>query len=594
MKKTLLESLVDYDTALLRALADVRGAVLTSNHRPTAAAELEAQLVSPASLAIALADLSPEETEAMAALQAAGGWMEAPRFARRFGAVRGMGPGRLEREQPWLSPANPAEGLWYRALIFKGFQQAEGGVVEVVYIPFDLLASLPDLSDKLPPRGDVPGLAIEPVAPPPRIHPASSDVVEDVFGVLVTVRNQAVRLRPDGWLSPKDLQAINALCVSPLPSANVAAAKLADDDRLALVVHLPRAAGLVAIDEGRLALNSDLARAWLVASPAQRLLALQSAWRDDADWNDLWRVPSFKPQPTGWKNDPALARRQVLGCLAHCRPGEWYGLDDLTQSVKASNPDFQRPDGDYTAWYIHDLGGQALMGFEHWDEVEGALLRYLVGGPLHWLGVLDLGFEEGTGQPTAFRLAEAGLSLLELASPPEAEPPPSQADAPAGQADAPASQAGVPDLIVNNDFSVHVRTDASLYTRFQLARFADFLGREADHVRYRMSPTSLARARRGDISLDQINAFLARTSGGRAPAVVLDRLRRWSERSGRVRLEPGVVLRVDRPETLKALRRNPAMARLLGEALGPQAVLVPRDNVRQVRRWLVEQGYLEQ
>jgi hypothetical protein len=582
MKKTLRESLVDYDMALLRALAEMRGAVLTSNRRPTAAAELESQLVTPASLAIALTDLSPEETETLAALQAAAGWMEAPRFARRFGAVRSMGPGRLEREQPWRSPANPAEGLWYRALIFKGFRQAEGGVVEVVYIPEDLLASLPDLSDSLPARGDTPGLAIEPVAPPSHIHPASADATEDVFGVLVTVRNRSMRLRTDGSLSPKDLQAINALCVSPLPAANVA-----DDDRLSLIVHLSRTAGLVATDEGRLVLNPDMARAWLGMSPARRLLALQTAWRDDADWNDLWRVPSLKPQPTGWKNDPVLARRQVLSFLAHCRPGKWYGLDNLTQAVNAVNPDFQRPDGDYTAWYIHDLSGQPLMGFEHWEEVEGALLRYLIGGPFHWLGVLDLGYEEAPGKPTVFRLAETGLSLLELASPPEA-------DAPASQPGAPASQPGVPDLMVSDDFSVRVRLDANLYTRFQLARFADFLGREADHVRYRMSPQSLARARRGDISLDQISAFLIRSSGGRMPSKVLDNLRSWGERSGSVRLEPGVVLRVDRPETLKALRRDPAVARLLGEVLGPQAVLVPRANVRHVRLWLMEQGYLDE
>jgi hypothetical protein len=210
----------------------------------------------------------------------------------------------------------------------------------------------------------------------------------------------------------------------------------------------------------------------------------------------------------------------------------------------------------------------------------------MICGPLHWLGVLDLGYEEAPGKPTAFRLAETGLSLLEHAPPPEAEPPPSQADAPA-------RQAGVPDLTVGDDFSVRVWLDASLYTRFQLARFADFLGREADHVRYRISPTSLARARRGDISLDQINAFLARASGGRVQAKVLDGLRSWVERSGSVRLEQGVVLRVDRPETLAALRRDPTVARLLGEVLGSQAVLVPRANVRQVRRWLAEQGYLD-
>ena len=573
MKRTLRESLVDYDMALLRALAEIRGAVLTSNHRPAAADELEAQLVTPASLAIALADLSAEEIVALAALQDAGGWMESPRFARRFGAVRSMGPGRLEREQPWRSPANPAEGLWYRALVFKGFRQTEGGVVEVVFIPDDLLTSLPDLSDSLPPRGDVPDLAIQPIASPTRIHPATADAVEDVFGVLVTVRNQAVRLQPDGSLSPKVLQTINALCVSPLPAANVA-----DDARLAFIVHLPRAADLVDTDEGQLVLNPDPARAWLGASRAQQLLALQTAWRDDTGWNDLWRVPLLKPQPTGWKNDPVLARRQVLGFVAHCQPGKWYGLDDLTQAVKASNPDFQRPDGDYTAWYIHDLGGQTLMGFEHWDEVEGALLRYLVGDPLHWLGILDLGYEEGPGKPTAFRLAESGLPLLGLAPSPEIAPP---------------SQPNSPDLTVDNDFSVRVRTETSLYTRFQLSRFADFLGREGDQVRYRMSPLSLARARRDDISPDQISTFLTRTTGGRAPAKVLDGLRSWGERSGRVQLESGVVLRVDRPETLKALRHNPAVARLLGEVLGPQAVLVPRDKVRQVRRWLAEQGYLE-
>jgi hypothetical protein len=577
MKKTLSDSLVDYDMALLRALAEVRGAVLTSNRRLTAADELEAQLVTPASLAIALADLSEAETEALAALQSAGGWMEAPRFARRFGPIRRMGPGRLEREQAWLSPANPAEGLWYRALIFTGFRQTEGGVVEVVYIPDDVLQSLPDLSpdEPLAPETER-GLAMEPLPPPARASPAIGDVVvENVFGMLVAVRNRDVRPKPDGSLAPKDLQAINALCVSPLPAANVA-----DDDRLGFIVHLPRAAGLVTVDVGRLALNPDPARAWLAASPAQRLSALQTAWRDDEGWNDLWRVPSLKPQPTGWKNDPIMARRQVLNFLAGCHPGDWYGLAELISAVKEAAPDFQRPDGDYTAWYIHDPGGQPLMGFEHWDAVEGALLRYLVSGPLHWLGAVDLGFGADSSEPTAFRLAETGLALFDIAPLPEAEPPP--------------GSPGPPDLVVGEDFTVRVPSDSSLYTRFQLARFGDLLGREADGVRYRLSPQGLARAHQGGgISPDQIIAFLTRASGHRAPAKVLDDLRRWGERSGSVRMEAGVVLRVDRPETLEALRREPAIARLLGEVLGPQAVLVPRANVKQVRRWLLEQGYLE-
>lgn len=573
MVKTLRESLVDYDMAMLRALAEVRGAVLTSNHRVTAANELAAQVSTPASLAIALADLSPAETEALAEVQGAGGWMEAPRFARRFGDVRTMGPGRLEREQPWMAPANPAEGLWYRALFFKGFRQREEGMVEIVYIPGDLLTLLSDLSaGRLPSRNDNIGLSIEPTTAPSHIQPADASMVEDVFGIMVAARNQTIRLKTDGSLYPKEWQAINVLCVSPLPAASVA-----DDERLVFIVHISCAAKLVTAAEGRLALNSDPARAWLQASPAQRLLALQTTWRDDPNWNDLWRVPTLRPQATGWKNDPALARGKALSVLADCRPGDWYRLDELTQAVKASDPDFQRPDGDYTTWYIQDLNGLPLMGFEHWEKVEGALLRYLVSGPLHWLGVTDLGLEADSDQPTALRLADAGLPLLGLAPLPEAESP--------GTAS--------PYIEVSENFTVRVPLAASLYSRFQLARFTDLSGRGTDHVRYRISPASLTRARQGGITIDQISTFLNRASGDRVPARVLEGLRIWQERSGSARLEQRVVLRVNRPETLKALRQDPDIAPLLGEVLGPQAVLVPRPNMKQVRRWLAEQGYLD-
>jgi hypothetical protein len=292
-------------------------------------------------------------------------------------------------------------------------------------------------------------------------------------------------------------------------------------------------------------------------------------------------VPSLKPQPTGWKNDPALARRQVLGFLTACHPGKWYGLDDLVMAVKAAAPDFQRPDGDYTAWYIHDLQGRALMGFEHWERVEGALLRYLVAGPLHWLGVVDLGFAEELPQPAAFRLAETGLALLGLAMLAAVDEPP-------------AGDRGVEParLSIGDDFSLSLPLEASLYTRFQVTRLADLIGREAGQVRYRLSQLSLARARRQRITPEQIGGFLARASGGQVPDKVMAGLRGWQKHTLSLRLEEGAVLRADRPETLQALRRDPTIAPLLGEILGPLAILVPRQHLAQVRRWLAERGYL--
>jgi hypothetical protein len=601
MKRTLHESLVDYDMALLRAVAEIRGAVLTSNHRITAAEELASQLTTPASLAIALGELSAQETKPLAALQSAGGWMEAPRFARRFGAIRITGPGRLEREQPWRSPANPAEALWYRALIFKGFRQTEAGVVESIYIPDDVLSLLQELLPENLLQGERgASLAIQRVAPPDHIRPANTDLVEDVFGVLVAVRNYTLRLKPDGFLAPKDLQALNATCVTPVPPASAA-----NDDRLALMVRLCLAAGLVTVSQDRLAMSPDPARAWLQAAPGDQLLALQSAWCNDPGWNDLWHVPSLKPQPTGWKNDPVMTRHRVLDFLADLHAGDWYSLAELVQAVKSTQPDFQRPDGDYTSWYIHDSQGQPLMGFEHWDDVEGELLRYLIGAPLHWLGVTHVGHSDDLGRPVAFCLADSGLPLLARLTPAAEQPAPGQRDFTSSSTEETGGRAGelqndqgpttsdASPLVVRDDFSIWIARDTSLYTRFQLARFADFSGRETDRVGYRISSASLARARRQGITQEQISSFLTRNSRGRTPARVVEGLRKWYGRRGTARLEQSIVLRVDRPEILKALQDHAEIGPLLGERLGPQAVLIPRGNVEQVRRWLLKQGYLD-
>ena len=147
---------------------------------------------------------------------------------------------------------------------------------------------------------------------------------------------------------------------------------------------------------------------------------------------------------------------------------------------------------------------------------------------------------------------------------------------------------------MDDDCTVHVPLDASLYNRFQLARFADLVRREADGITYRISPASLARARRQGISAEQVGSFLARVAGQPVPPKAAEAMQRWHKRGSAIRLEQGVILRVDAPETLAALRRQPALAPLLGEALGPQAVLVPQANIQRVRRWLVEQGYLEE
>ncbi len=86
--------LVDYDMAMLRAVAEYRGMVLDTNVQSEAVDRLAAALVEPLSVRVALARLSPGARDALQALAAAGGRLRAPQFARAHGHIRPVGPGR--------------------------------------------------------------------------------------------------------------------------------------------------------------------------------------------------------------------------------------------------------------------------------------------------------------------------------------------------------------------------------------------------------------------------------------------------------------------------------------------------------------------
>ncbi len=59
-------------------------------------------------------------------------------------------------------------------------------------------------------------------------------------------------------------------------------------------------------------------------------------------------------------------------------------------------PRLPAPAGDYDSWFIKRASdGQYLRGFAHWEEVDGALIKYFITDILHWLGQVDLSAAEG-------------------------------------------------------------------------------------------------------------------------------------------------------------------------------------------------------
>lgn len=565
--------------ALLQGIAQRRGVDLAAISQAQAVELLAEQLLSPAALAITLDDLSEAEKEALQLLLHHGGQIEVPRFAREYGFIRPMGSARLVREQPWRNPVNPAERLWYRGLIFKTFQATAEGNLEMVYIPTDLLPLLEitgQTGDRRPETSET--LKISPIPVPAEQINGGGRLRENIFSLLVYLQTTPVRLESSpkaaavalNHLAAKDKNALASCLLPELPTIPIEA-------ELEFLLHLGQRAGLLTVAHGRLRLDRDPARAWLQRQPAEQIQQLQNTWRADPTWNDLWRVPSLVPQPTGWENSPLLARSKILSYLAQVEmPAEtWLSLDDFVAALKRLEPDFQRPDGDYNRWYIYNRQGQLLMGFEHWEAVEGALIRYLLTHILLILGAVEVGAAAAQSEPTSFRLTPVGQAFLR--------------NEPAATSPAPKA----PLLRVDANFQAYVPARASLYDRFQLARFATLQEREKERAVYQINQASVSRALKNGVAAEQITAFLARATDNGTPLKVVETILAWGARQNTARLEQTTLLRLSHESLLAELRQHPRLGPLLGEALNSTTLIIPGDKVAEVRRLLGELGYLE-
>jgi hypothetical protein len=359
--------------------------------------------------------------------------------------------------------------------------------------------------------------------------------------------------------------------------------------------------GLLRRDNQRLQPNPTHTLAWLHASTFEQTRALFEGWRDDPTWNELWRVPGLHCEDTGsWRNDPLSARRACLDYLALMQPGQWYSLDGFLAAIKTHQPDFQRPGGDYNTWYIRDAqSGDYLRGFDSWDKVDGALLRYLLAGPLAWLGAVQL----STLAPAVTSAGVVNCQLLIVNG--DSASPNSQLAAHNSRHSLALTESGAALLgkdeapVEQGDTSFELSKDgvvrvgrARRYERFQLARVADWLRLEASAWIYQLTPASLERARRQRIEIERAISFLEESSAQPVPEILGKALRRWERRGTEIEAGHAVVLRVARPELLKELMSQAATRRLIREVLSPQVALVSPEHWPMLQRALLEMGVL--
>lgn len=493
MVRSLRRTLMEYPLVLLKAIAEGWRLSLTDEQTPEIVSLLAEAMSDHVAVSRVVGSLG--ETERLALGYVAAGPVKSHVFQRRFGAVRGIGPGRLEWDPAWRHPASPAESLWYLGLIQREVSRIGAYHGDVFYVPSEILGALPDLP------ADVPSFRLESTAPPSFVEDDGDALARDTFLLLSYLRRRDIRIRKEGW----SRRAFSELRLRLSGSA--------ETERLALIERVCIRAGLVAWIEG-VWRPAARAASWLKRSPESRQRQLFEAWRTEPNWNELCHLPELRCEPTGWRNDPRLARDAVAKHLHHCPTGSWSTIASFVDSVREVDPDFQRPDGDYDSWYIKDARtGAYLSGFVHWDAVEGVLLRHLLEQPLRWLGLVAVGRTGQGKQSDCFRLTRLGAAVLR--SPHEMySTTPSTPDGQIKQR-----------FVVRPDLTIAVPAGAEWYDRWLLGRFASWVGSKEGAAVYRIDAAALRGYVQQGATLRQIVAFLKRVSGGQVPAAAVEALR---------------------------------------------------------------------
>ncbi|NPA31450.1 MAG: hypothetical protein GXO37_05565 [Chloroflexi bacterium] len=490
--------------------------------------------------------LPGEAQAALAALQRQGGKMLWAVFVRRYGPLRDLSPAQQEELAPHRHPQSPAEWLWYRALVGRAFFETPQGLLEYAYVPSDLALLLP-----LPPAptSKVQTTALgRPAAASRAAHPQPAR----------PLRTLQVWTRALAWV--RDGRAWQAL---PLPRAWAVAPRW--------LQSLWAALGLV--DRGG-RVQGSAARAWLTAPAPQAWFAAYRAWRDAPQVNDLRALPHLRFEGP-WQNDPVAARQRLLAWLRALPPGQWWDLDAFVAAVREHEPHFQRPaPDDFDSWYIRRASdGAYLRGLEAWDEVDGALVRFWLTGPAHWLGLLDLARAEPEGAATAFRLTPAAEALL-------ADRPPREDALPAEDARPRWQGRG----------KLQVPWTTPRADHYHIARLAEPGPGDDAGLTYRLTGASLRAARAQGLRGAQVARWLAAHVDDWPPAAT-QAVTRVFHGARAARLRRAWVLHLPSAEALAALRRSPARVYIV-EVLAPTVVVVRPEGRTVVLDTLWDLGYL--
>jgi hypothetical protein len=309
-------------------------------------------------------------------------------------------------------------------------------------------------------------------------------------------------------------------------------------------------------------------------------------YTDTSFWNEMLYLSEVNVRPGPAPQDPAheeviRARQAVIQHIRDERIGVWHDFVTFIAHLKLYEPYllFPRQFGLRAERYSYSSNPYGwdfrlrrgwLTHREGWHMIEGSFIRAVVGGPLRWLGVVELDREEN---PSAFRVSP-GANLIMGTTPVET------------------LQEIWGRLIIQPNFELVALAPISEALLIKLDRFADRI--RLEHIaQYRLSKASVTHAISSGLHTQEILEVLEQAAGSEVPQNVRYSLIEWERQARRIEFWPSTtLLEVDDEALLDVLFADEEMRKFFQRRLAPRMAEVNSRHLPTIQELLWQRNYL--
>ena len=246
------------------------------------------------------------------------------------------------------------------------------------------------------------------------------------------------------------------------------------------------------------------------------------------------------------KGDMSSCRRVIIKHLKQCPVGEWIAVAEFINYIKMKDKNFLKNEVGELRYYS-DKHKVYLEPWIPWEEIEGRLVEVILQEYLSVLGLVDTAFYEDEGgchdyyycpffKVDYFRITSLGSCILGMSK-----------DYYYVQEK---KKAG---FSVENDFFIKMKaTPENQIHRLYFERFA---GKEdlGNSYLFKISFVSIMKALDQGITVDSIIEYIQINSLNEVPAKLLDTLRKWDNKSGKVEIKNITIVQTESIELMEEL-----------------------------------------